>query len=277
MTQITMEGVRFLLAGTFDFVTDDDARWALIARGAIAETSVGRRTHVVIAGDGCPGAVIEKARSLNKPILGKVGLEALLGGKPLPQAITADGGKGPLAAASSELAGKTIVVSGKLRTRTKDALARELEQRGAQLAKRASTSTSLLVLGPGYKDDAIDALEAGVPSITEAQLEEIFAGAPLTRFVGEPTDEGVRDPEAHVRALVERHVPALRELAAGEVQRFDETLTVTLHPDGRVAIVLSIFRGTPLEETARSLLRAERFPRVRSLVRVETKLVLGAA
>jgi hypothetical protein len=44
-----------------------------------------------------------------------------------------------------------------------------------------------------------------------------------------------------------------------------------------VAILLSIFRGTPLEETARSLLRAERFPRVRSLVRVETKLVLGAA
>jgi BRCT domain type II-containing protein len=277
MTQITMDGVRFLLAGTFDFVSDDDARWALIARGGIAETSVGRRTHVVIAGHGCAAAVLEKARALHKPILGKVGLEALLAGRPLPQAIAVDGGQGPAAPASNVLAGQTIVISGKVRTRTKDALARELEQRGAKLAKRASASTSLLVLGPGYKDDAIDALEAGVPSITEAQLDEILAGAPLSRFIGEATDEGAADPEAHVRALVERHLPALRELAAGEVQRFDETLSVTLHPDGRVAILLSIFRGTPLEETARSLLRAERFPRVRSLVRVETKLVLGAA
>jgi len=63
MTQITMDGVRFLLAGTFDFVSDDDARWALIARGAIAETSVGRRTHVVIAGPGGPAPVHEKGRA----------------------------------------------------------------------------------------------------------------------------------------------------------------------------------------------------------------------
>ena len=63
-----LHGKIFVLTGTLDTLTRDDAKEALQALGAKVTGSVSSKTSYVVAGDS-PGSKAEKARKLGVPII----------------------------------------------------------------------------------------------------------------------------------------------------------------------------------------------------------------
>ena len=70
-------GKTFVLTGTLDSMSRDDAKRRLQALGAKVTGSVSKRTDYVVAGEN-PGSKFDKAQSLGVPVLGEAGLAELL-------------------------------------------------------------------------------------------------------------------------------------------------------------------------------------------------------
>jgi DNA ligase (NAD+) len=73
-----LSGRTFVITGTLDAYSRDEASRLLTERGAKVTSSVSRRTDYVIAGSN-PGSKIDKARELGVEILDEAGLAKLLG------------------------------------------------------------------------------------------------------------------------------------------------------------------------------------------------------
>jgi len=73
----TLEGKTFVITGTLVEMTRDDAKKALLARGAKVTGSVSKKTSYVVVGDS-PGSKAAKAEQLGVEILDEAGLKELL-------------------------------------------------------------------------------------------------------------------------------------------------------------------------------------------------------
>ena len=74
-----LAGKTFVLTGTLDSMSRDDAKRRLQALGAKVTGSVSKRTDAVVAGEN-PGSKLDKAQSLGVPVIGEAELAELLGG-----------------------------------------------------------------------------------------------------------------------------------------------------------------------------------------------------
>ncbi|NKJ01403.1 NAD-dependent DNA ligase LigA [Novosphingobium sp. SG707] len=78
---------------------------------------------------------------------------------------------------ASEVAGKTVVFTGKLETMSRDEAKAQAERLGARSAGSVSAKTDLVVAGPGAGSKLTQAEKLGIPVITEAEWAEIVARA----------------------------------------------------------------------------------------------------
>jgi DNA ligase (NAD+) len=72
-----LAGLSFVITGTLDGLSRQEATTALEQRGAKVTGSVSKRTAAVIAGES-PGSKLAKAEELGIPVLDDTGLERLL-------------------------------------------------------------------------------------------------------------------------------------------------------------------------------------------------------
>jgi DNA ligase (NAD+) len=82
-----------------------------------------------------------------------------------------------VAVQASEVAGKTVVFTGKLETMSRDEAKAQAERLGARAAGSVSAKTDLVVAGPGAGSKLKEAEKHGVPVIDEAGWAEIVARA----------------------------------------------------------------------------------------------------
>ena len=80
-------------------------------------------------------------------------------------------------ALDSEVAGKTVVFTGKLETMSRDEAKAQAERLGARVAGSVSAKTDLVVAGPGAGSKLKQAVSLGVPVIDEAEWAAIVARA----------------------------------------------------------------------------------------------------
>ncbi|WCT76066.1 NAD-dependent DNA ligase LigA [Novosphingobium humi] len=78
---------------------------------------------------------------------------------------------------ASEVAGKTVVFTGKLETMSRDEAKAQAERLGARAAGSVSAKTDLVVAGPGAGSKLAQAEKLGIAVITEAEWAEIVARA----------------------------------------------------------------------------------------------------
>jgi DNA ligase (NAD+) len=87
-----------------------------------------------------------------------------------------DAGDGP---ANGPLAGKTVVLTGRLMNMTRSEAEAALRRSGANVASSVSKKTSAVFAGEDAGSKADRARELGVPVLGEEQLVKILRGAPL--------------------------------------------------------------------------------------------------
>ena len=80
-------------------------------------------------------------------------------------------------ALASEVAGKTVVFTGKLETMSRDEAKAQAERLGARSAGSVSAKTDLVVAGPGAGSKLKQAEALGIPVIDEAEWAAIVARA----------------------------------------------------------------------------------------------------
>ena len=90
--------------------------------------------------------------------------------------VDGDAGDGP---ANGPLAGKTVVLTGRLDTMTRGEAEAALRRSGANVAGSVSKKTSAVFAGDDAGSKAERARELGVPVFGEDQLLEILRGAPF--------------------------------------------------------------------------------------------------
>lgn len=132
---ISLEGVTFAIAGAFDTIDTidaEDAKWGLIARGARASASAGKRTEILIAGNLAPSGALKKASALGVPVVGEPELHRLLGSEGL-RAVLSGAKKDDDTPARSDLRGRRVALSGALESLTQAQVKTALEGFGAHL------------------------------------------------------------------------------------------------------------------------------------------------
>jgi DNA ligase (NAD+) len=87
-----------------------------------------------------------------------------------------DGEAGP---ASGPLAGKTVVLTGRLATMTRTAAERALRRAGANVAGSVSRRTTAVFAGEDAGSKADRARELGVPVLDEDTLQDVLRGSPI--------------------------------------------------------------------------------------------------
>jgi DNA ligase (NAD+) len=75
-----LSGQQYVITGTLERYTRDEAKAALEALGAKVSDSVSRKTAGVIVGES-PGSKVQKAERAGVPVLDEAALEALLAGR----------------------------------------------------------------------------------------------------------------------------------------------------------------------------------------------------
>ena len=77
----SLAGMTFVLTGSLEHYTRDEAAAAIVARGGKVTNSVSKKTSFVVFGES-PGSKLTKAEQLGVPTLDDAGFEALLANRP---------------------------------------------------------------------------------------------------------------------------------------------------------------------------------------------------
>ncbi|MDG2001933.1 MAG: NAD-dependent DNA ligase LigA [Novosphingobium sp.] len=139
------------------------------AQRKLARKLANERAAVITQIDGIGGAVVEALGDFfHEPHNAKV-WDDLLGEVSPPDYI--------VETQDSEVAGKTVVFTGKLETMSRDEAKAQAERLGAKPAGSVSAKTDLIVAGPGAGSKLKKAAELGIEVIDEADWAEIVAAA----------------------------------------------------------------------------------------------------
>ncbi|MCD6028935.1 MAG: ligase, NAD-dependent [Thermomicrobiales bacterium] len=98
--------------------------------------------------------------------------------------VDADAGDGP---ASGPLAGRTVVLTGRLSTMTRAEAESALRRAGANVAGSVSKKTSAVFAGEDAGSKADRARELGVPVLDERTLQDVLRGAPIPNGKDQPS------------------------------------------------------------------------------------------
>ena len=79
MVDDSLAGLTFVLTGSLERHTRDEAAAEIAARGGKVVGSVSKKTSYVVVGES-PGSKLAKAEQLGVPVLDEAGFEQLLGG-----------------------------------------------------------------------------------------------------------------------------------------------------------------------------------------------------
>jgi DNA ligase (NAD+) len=90
--------------------------------------------------------------------------------------VDADAGDGP---ASGPLAGKTVVLTGRLSTMTRGEAESALRRAGANVAGSVSKKTTAVFVGEDAGSKADRARELGVPVLDESTLQDVLRGGSI--------------------------------------------------------------------------------------------------
>ena len=270
----TLENQQIVIAGDLAQVDAEDAKWKLIERGARVMASVTKSTALVVLGGAPKKNVLAGVEKHRTPTTDEAGLLRLMAGATIAEVLREPSAASTARHASARpLDGRRVAFDGAFRGHTKATTKTRLEALGATVQSKPSPKAELLVLGerPGF--DALDALDAGVPSIDAEAIDALEAGAPLTDFVAARVPL-VGDPEAVCARAIEGARASLLAIDLGG-ERWEDELRVTVHPDGRLAVKLRELGGTPTEEHVRRVLLRAPWPAVTSPVTMSVPLVFG--
>ncbi len=271
-SNITLEGVTFAIAGVFEAIDADDAKWGLIARGARASATVGKRTQVLIAGKSATPSALKKAEIFGVSVVGEAQLHRLLGGESL-RAVLA-GPQQPPSAPRTDVSGLRFSVSGDLSRFTHAQVKVAVEALGGTFARKPSTRTQLLVVGKEPGIDAIEAMDAGLPRIAEPAFAAILDGAPVSEYVGFVDVMPAADASETIERLVKQHLNEVLALDGFDAL-YPDVLVVTSHPTGWVSFCLTELGGTPTEDHVRDVLKRATWPKVTHAVEVTLPITFG--
>ncbi|RDV39752.1 hypothetical protein DV096_04080 [Bradymonadaceae bacterium TMQ3] len=265
MSSITLADVKIVLSGDLSPLDPDEVKWDLIARGAYVLTSVTKTTGVLVAGPGTREALLDRAEKHGVPVLDLSGLRALLDGATVAEAVAGAAEKPATSAKAradaSTLAGLRVAIVGRIAGFTKASLSGQLQALGARTQARPSPHVDLLIVGESPSADGVAAMDAGVPFLRKHALDALLTGAPLSDFVA-PAGPPVDDPAGRIKELVEEARPEMVAISAGEP--WDDELTLTLRPGGRVVAELKHLGGTPVHDHVREVLQRRSWPRVQT-------------
>ncbi|RAL25151.1 hypothetical protein DL240_02775 [Lujinxingia litoralis] len=261
MSNITLADVKIVLSGDLSPLNPEDVKWDLIARGAYVLTSVTKTTGALVAGAGARQALLDRAEKYGVPVLDLNGLRALLDGATVAEALAGPATSANTSADASILAGLRIAIAGRITGFTKASLSGQLQALGAQTQSKPSPHVDLLIVGENPSADGVAAMDAGVPFLRKPALDALLTGAPLSDFVA-PAGPAVDDPVARIKELLEEARPEMVALSTGEP--WDDELTLTVHPDGRVVAELRHLGGTPLHDHVREVLQRRSWPKVQT-------------
>lgn len=262
-----LEGQSLVLSGRFAGIDSEDARWGLIAKGARVMTSVSKTTSALLAGEDAEAKHLAAAKKHSVPVLGVEALQGLLEGATLASVSS----QRVTSTQARPLDGRRAVIVGKPARGSVAALEARLAQLGAEVTKKASANTTLLVLCTPTAH-GLDAIAQGIDVLTEADIAALAQGASLAAYLGR------RDIVADAPRFVASQLAALRaELIAVDMagECWPDELTLTLHPDGRVAVALRALVGTPTEDHVRRVIHRADWPRVSTSVTWREAITFG--
>ncbi len=264
MSQITLGNVQIVLAGKFESIGMEDAEVALLCRGARLMKSVTKYTELLVAGTDAPPKFREKAEFHKTPVVDESGLKELMAGTSLSTLLSSKGSAVQLA----DLTGYHVVISGTFVGKSHAQLKVPLVSMGAQVSTRISAKTNLLILGTDPAMSAVEAQDSGVAFLNESGIAALFDGAPLSDFIG--VRSSTHDIKTRIQDIVSACMEELLEIKTGEI--WEDRLSVTLEPDGRIRIDLFHMYGTPLHEHVRLVLQRQSWPIPPKAVSVEVPL-----
>lgn len=258
-----------VLAGELVGVAAEDAKWKLIERGARVMPSVTKSTALVVLGASAKKAVLAGIAKHGTPTTDEAGLARLLEGATIAEVLGHAGARRE-AREARPLAGKRVAFDGAHRGHTRASMTARLEALGATVAGKPSARLDLLVLGEAPGSGALDALDAGVPSLEASDVDALEGGTPLTALVA-ARGPACDDARARCLDVLEAARAAMLTIDLGG-ERWDDEVRVTVHPDGRLAVKLRELGGTPTEAHVRRVLLRQTWPTVSTPVEVSTPL-----
>lgn len=270
-SKLTLAHIRIVLTGEFGEMDAEDVKWDLITLGASVMKTVRKNTGALIAGENPKQSHIDRADKLGIPILDVNGLHALLDGALLHDVVAGRVGGGDERAEKADLSGKKVAITGTFVGATQSSLASALEDLGANVVNKPSKSLDFLVVGQDLGMAAVEVMNNGVPFLDRDALDALLGGAPLSDFIG-PCGPRVDDPAARMREILDE---VYQELVSIEsVERWDDQLSVTLCPDGRVVAALRDLGGTPVHDHVRQVIQRQSWPTVTAECTVSIPFVL---
>lgn len=177
-SKIDVAGKTVCITGTFADVDRAEATAKLEALGAKVTSSVSKKTDMLFAGEKA-GSKLEKAEELDIPIYGEAELAALFDSPVAKKAEKPAPAPKPKAKPAAEVGenpfkGKTVVVTGTMKTMDRKAIAAKLVELGAKVTDSVSAKTHILVVGEKAGSKLAKAEELGITIMTE---DEFLAAA----------------------------------------------------------------------------------------------------
>jgi NAD-dependent DNA ligase len=173
-TTIDVSGKTVCITGTFTDLDRATATAKLEALGAKVTGSVSKKTDILFAGEKA-GSKLEKAEELDIPVYGEAGLLKLISA-PAAKAATkppAPAKPKPAADASDNpFKGKTVVVTGTMKTMDRKEITARLAELGAKVTDSVSAKTDLLIVGEKAGSKLAKAESLGIQVMTEDEFIE---------------------------------------------------------------------------------------------------------
>jgi NAD-dependent DNA ligase len=181
--KIDVSGKTVCITGTFTELDRATATTRLEALGAKVTSSVSKKTDMLFAGEKA-GSKLEKAEELDIPVYGEAELLALISGGGAKPAAAKPAAANPAAAkpaaaakpkapaSDNPFSGKTVVVTGTMKTMDRKEISARLAELGAKVTDSVSAKTDLLIVGEKAGSKLAKAESLGIEVMTEDEFIE---------------------------------------------------------------------------------------------------------